>query len=393
MSKKEINTDKLNSKEDIQKYVTEKCNGSRLFEEIILESSKYPCAILIRNGGNNKGKAMSNKQYKTFLLQSKEVLVQKHFAHLYKQEGTPKYRKHGGGFLIPVEKSLEVETIIHSLNQINLQNNLGLQIEKSRDGPCEDGRNIGTEWKLLPPDITIENVETYLSDFGVVKSKKEADESLFVTFSNIFDILPLCSMLNPHLNSGSKWFHVFKDRPTLCRFVSSISCSNCSLQGHHHSRCPDGLAEVTKLYRKLSLGLKATNPLINNNQNHTDTTNSAKSSKKSVKLRPFNDKTAGQKKQKSTDNSSKGESKVSLSPIGKAKDSKPSSLSLLGRGSNLELNPMDTSLDFIQDPGLTEKLDIAISDSKILSVKPTVSAGVEVKSFANVKKKKKKKSK
>jgi len=272
-----------NTLEDLQKSLTDKLGRSQLFQETLLECTKYPCGVLIRNG--NKKTRMSRGQYGDFLDKAKEVLDRKHFPHLFRKNGSPKYRTHGGGFLIPVEKSLNVETIIHSLCQIAQKFNLGLKIEKAKDGPCEDGRNIITEWKFLPPDVTIENAEKLFEDFGIISSTKESEEGLFITFSIIFDTLPLCSMMNPHNNNGSKWFYVFGNRPTLCRFVSSLSCSNCHVQGHHHSKCPAGLPEVAKQYRKLILGNKASAASSNNSQNQNGTISLSHPAKKSAKHR------------------------------------------------------------------------------------------------------------
>jgi len=266
-----------------------------------------------------------------------------------------------------VEKSLCVETIIHSLHQINLRNNLGLKIEKSKDGPCEDGRNIITEWKLLPPDVTIENAEKYFSDFGVIASRQETDEGLFVTFSIIFDTLPLCQLINPHVNKGSKWFAVFKNRPTLCRFVSSLSCSNCLLQGHHHSKCPGGLVEVAKQYRKFIQGTKSSTNPSNNNQNQHGTIKVSRKAKKSANHRSSNvsaldkesnlsvDSEGDRKKSRIEEESGELPQHTVVKPAEfSVRFSLPSS-SVVGLGSDPGSILMDTSLDLQPDKDMIKK--------------------------------------
>jgi hypothetical protein len=256
------------SLEDIKKRVTEKTDSLSLFQHILEASTNYPFGVLIRNGG--KTTRLSDGQYESFMAKAESVLTREHFPHLYRKDGY-RLRPHGGGFLIPIGKSHNVKAIIHSLCQINNEHNLGLKIEKSKDGPCDDGRNVITEWKLLPPDINEDNAERYFNDFGtLILPVVETKKSLFVTFSNIFDTLPLLSTINPRLHIGSRWFTVFNNRPTICRFVSSLICSNCQLQGHHSSKCPEGLAEITKQIRKMAFKPKASKSSSKNDRNQND---------------------------------------------------------------------------------------------------------------------------
>jgi len=295
--------------EDIQKRVTEKTNGLQLFQHMLEASANYPFGVLIRNGG--KTTRLSDGQYESFMAKAESVLPQKDFPHLYMKD---KYRlrPHGGGYLIPIGKSHDLKAIIHSLNKVNQEYNLGLKIEKSKDGPCDDGRNVATEWKLLPPDITEENAVQYFSDFGtVVLPVVETKKSLYVTFSNIFDTLPLISMINPHLYKGSRWFTVFNNRPTICRFVSSLSCSKCQLQGHHYSKCPEGLSELTEQHRKMVLKPKASISLSkqNQNQDHDIIDTEIKSTKENVKRRIPKSKKNVDPKDSQVDNKKKAKKK------------------------------------------------------------------------------------
>jgi hypothetical protein len=352
-------------KEELKNRVTNKINSSRLFQHCLEASAKYPCGILIRNGG--KSTRLSDGQYESFMAKAESVLPKQEFPHLYMKD---KYRlrPHGGGFLIPIGKSYDVRTIIHSLNQINKENNFGLKIEKSKDGPCEDGRNVTTEWKLLPPDITEENAEKYFSDFGsVILPVVETKKSLYVTFSIIFDTLPLISLINPHLYKGSRWFTVFNNRPTICRFVSSLSCSKCQLQGHHSSKCPEGLSEITEQLRKMVLKPKASTSLSKQNQNQDDIMET-KSTKKNVKRRIPKPKKELDLKDSRVDSIKKAKNKVQnvtegefqqvgMKPSIQLINLQSSLLSVKGTGSDLGNNSMDTSLDLFQDKGSAKRHD------------------------------------
>jgi len=312
-------------------------------------------------------------------------------------------------FLCHLVRKENIGDIILSLNKINAELNLGLKIEGAKDGPCEDGRNINAEFRSLPPQITIENVDKAFSNYGVVIDKRESDEGFILTFSDIFETLPLLSLINPHINSGSKWFCLFKNRPTQCRFVSSISCSKCSLQGHHYSRCPDGLAEKVKILRKPVLQIKSLNASTSNNHNTVDTS-STSSSKKSVKRQSFSIGDISKDPKNDVDNKSKGKPrksrnvkekiiKNSLSikttpPLlsGKLSDRLSGFLSSssVNDSSLLLGNSMDTSLDS-QDSELIKKHG-SLDPNLTLSTKPDIS-GIDVKLFANEKTKKTKKKK
>jgi hypothetical protein len=293
------------------------------------------------------------------------------------------------------------------LSQIAQKFNLGLKIEKAKDGPCEDGRNVITEWKFLPPDVTIENAAKLFEDFGIISSTQESEEGLFITFSTIFDTLPLCSLMNPHDNHGSKWFYVFGNRPTLCRFVSSLSCSNCQLQGHHHSRCPAGLPEVAKQYRKLILGNKASAASSNISQNQQGTTWSS-SAKKSAKHRsssggtkdkdsnpPDDISSDGMKKQKTkkkkTQSSTvaRGGARTNgaeAKPLDQLSEFSLPSSSGNGTGSGIASCSMDTSLDSQHDLDSIKRhegsTDAGVSGASLTKGFPNVRIDVN-NSFAN----------
>jgi len=276
-------TNKLsfNNIEELTQSVYKKAENTFLYREIVDESAKYPCGILIRNG--NRSQALSRKKYKSFMSLSKDILTSKYFPCLYNADSSLNYRPHGGGFMIPIEKSQNVDSIIHSLKKCAENNKLDLRIEKSKDGPCEDGRNTITEWKLLPPDITVENAAKFFSDFGTVKSIDRQDEGLSVTFSQLEDTLLLCYLLNSKIY-GSSWFSVFKNRSVVCRFTSSLSCSKCQLKGHHLSRCPKGLAEIVRQYNSLCSNSDSSPTKTKQKRNQKDTNVSVDTSSVDDKL-------------------------------------------------------------------------------------------------------------
>jgi hypothetical protein len=236
----------FNSIEELTEFVNKKTEETKLFQEILKEDSKYPWGILVRN---KKHQAMAYKTYTNFLSKAKSILTEEYFSYLYKETAINN-RPHGEGYMIPVLKSLDINSIILALRNLAVNEKLELRFDLSKDGPCEDGRNTITEWKLLPPDFTMENAIQFFSDFGVVKNVVRQREGFAVTFSQIFETLPLRFLISGK-NIGSTWFSVFVNRSVSCRFTSSNSCSKCHLKGHHHSRCPSGLSEKVQQYKTL----------------------------------------------------------------------------------------------------------------------------------------------
>lgn len=68
-------------KEELKNRVTNKINSSQLFQHCLEASAKYPCGILIRNGG--KSTRLSDGQYESFMAKAESVLPKQEFPHLY----------------------------------------------------------------------------------------------------------------------------------------------------------------------------------------------------------------------------------------------------------------------------------------------------------------------
>jgi hypothetical protein len=224
-------------------------NKTKLAQAVTTAQIEFPHALLIRKTNN---KLLTDDNFKDFMniVFSNNILSRNDYKYLF-ANGRLKIFQHGKGYILPIKKQIKIEELISKFppatKEFSEKKKITLKIEKSKDGPYQNGRNISIRFKKLPPSSS--NKETF-NDFGTVVCVNEKDRETEVIFSDIHWYLPLMSLVLPE-KERSRWFNVSNSSAIICRFISSINCSKCSLKGHHHSKCPHGLKEKVNEYYKI----------------------------------------------------------------------------------------------------------------------------------------------
>jgi hypothetical protein len=237
-----------NTKEGFLQKMSNFFNKTILAQSIAKAQEEYPHAILIRNSDPKKN--LGEDQFKNFInVLFNKGLSRNQFKYLF-VNGHVRIILHGNGFIVPVNNLVEINSLIATFIKAAISFrescNISLKIEKCRDGPYQNGRNITIRFKKLPPSINSKSINVF-TEFGKVQLIVEKPRELEVTFSEINWYLPLQSLIFPE-KKNSKWFSISRSSATVCRFVSSSPCAKCSILGHHHSKCPIGLKERAVMY-------------------------------------------------------------------------------------------------------------------------------------------------